>query len=112
VEQEITNFTWNKKKGKNKMEIKEITLDGIKNYVEHGIPPGDFLRAFLENDLKEAFFRADDENQKAMFEIVKYCYNEIPHICWGSPEKVRNWIEEKAKERKEKEEHEHSKTTS
>ena len=73
--------------------IPECTLDGIKRYVEDRIPPGGFLTAILENKLMESFLRADKENKEALFEIVSYCYNKLPIYCWGSPEKVENWLE-------------------
>ena len=55
-------------------------------------PTGGFLRAALENDLKETCFCADDRNQALLYLIVKYLYNEIPSKCWGSPEKVQAWL--------------------
>lgn len=73
--------------------IPALTIQGIKRYVEHHIPPGDFLRAVLENNLKESFGRADEYNKVALFDIVKYCYLEIPSNCWGSKEKVSAWLE-------------------
>ena len=77
-------------------------IDGIRRYVDERIPPGGFLTAVLENDLKEAFGRADDGNIAAMFGIVAYCYNEIPGVCWGSPERVKAWLtEEREVERPE-----------
>lgn len=68
------------------------TLDALKRYVEHGIPPGGFLIAVLSNDLKRAFSRADDINIANMYAIVKYIYNNIPSKAWGSPERVSEWI--------------------
>ncbi len=55
-------------------------------------PPGGFLRAVLENDLAGAFGRADDDNRRAMHDIVCYVYNELPSQCWGSPAKVAAWL--------------------
>jgi hypothetical protein len=72
--------------------IKPETLDGIRRYVDDHCPPGDFLEAVLSNDLKESCWRADDANLETLIEIVHYCYNMIPSVCWGSPEKVRNWL--------------------
>lgn len=51
------------------------------------------MRAVLENNLTEAFGRADMDNREAMFDIVQYCYNELPFVCWGSKEKVSKWLE-------------------
>lgn len=69
-------------------------VETINRYVEHGCQPGDFVLAVLENNLREAFMRADNYNTAHMQEIVRYCYNEIPGAAWGSPEKVRLWLEE------------------
>ena len=64
----------------------------LKLYVENKIPPGSFLLAVLRNDLRKACGRADYINKGRIFEIVEYCYNEIPSDCWGSPEAVKNWL--------------------
>ncbi len=73
-------------------DIPELTRDGLDNYVQHRIPPGGFLRAVLENNLREAFARADKHNRVAMFDIVCYCHWEIPGDCGGSPERVKAWL--------------------
>ena len=74
------------------MMIPENTLDGLKRYSQERIPPGSFLTSVLENDLLESFSWADKENREVLYEIVCYCYNELPYDCWGSPEKVRKWL--------------------
>ena len=73
--------------------IPKNTLEGLERYVKDRIHPGDFLQAVLENDLALSFSKADDENRKAMFEIVNYIYNIIPSKCWGSSEQVRRWLD-------------------
>jgi hypothetical protein len=75
--------------------IPQYTLDSLTRYVEHGIPPGSFLCAVLENNLVRAVGRADRENLAALPEIVKYIYNELPSTCWGSPARVNEYIESK-----------------
>lgn len=67
-------------------------VESLRLYVEEHVPPGDFLYAVLTNDLRESFGRADENNQAAMFEIVAYCWNKIPVQCWGSPERVKEWL--------------------
>lgn len=74
-----------------KFEIRNA-VQGINNYVQYGLAPGGFVKAVLSNDLKGAFGKADLNNRENMFEIVKYCYNEIPANCWGSNEAVQNWL--------------------
>jgi len=70
-----------------------LTRRGIDDYVERRRPAGNFLEAVLSNDLTNAINRADNENRKALVEIVRYCYWEIPHRCWGSPAKYAAWLE-------------------
>lgn len=52
---------------------------------------GRFVRAVLENNLKDAFMFADLKSRDNMFDIVKYLYNEAPAECWGDKEAVENW---------------------
>lgn len=72
--------------------------ESLEAYVATGRPVGGFLTAVLENDLKEAFGRADDQCTRNMRDIVAYCYNKLPIGCWGSPEAVSEWFALKQKE--------------
>lgn len=76
-------------------KIKPSILEGINAYVHQHCPPGGFLRVVLENDLQGAYTRADEENLAGLREIVQYLYWEVPHLCWGSPQKVEAWLEVK-----------------
>jgi len=85
--------------------------DGIKNYIVHKIPPGHFLTAIIQNDLKSAVERADDENLRNIPAYVAYFYNLAPHACWGSPEKMKLWLKrdlEKEVNQFEKTNHNHN----
>lgn len=64
-------------------------------YVEHKLPPGHFITAVLENDLMGAFGRADAQAIENIKHIICYCYNEIPSGCWGSKQKVKQWLNTK-----------------
>lgn len=72
--------------------MRDSTKSDIDRYVAVGCPPGDFLHAVLSNDLKESFARADEYNRDNLFSIVRYLYNEVPGLAWGSPEKVKLWL--------------------
>jgi hypothetical protein len=72
--------------------IESNMKEALDRYIEHGILPGDFLTAVLENNLSESFGRADEWNRQNLFQIVRYIYNEIPMDAWGSREKVRAWV--------------------
>jgi hypothetical protein len=76
-----------------KFYIPERMMGGIERWIQHGIPPGDFLMAVIENDLKGAVACADDENLPNLPAYVSYFYNKAPSPCWGSPEKAAAWIE-------------------
>jgi hypothetical protein len=74
-------------------EMIPATLMGsLRRYIEHRIPPGDFLLAVLRNDLREACARADEDSQRAIFHVVGWLYNEAPYGCWGSTERVEEWL--------------------
>ncbi len=72
--------------------IPEHMHNGVVLYILHRIDPGHFMVALMSNDLKEAFGRADQDNIAAMFNWVKWFYNEAPNQCWGSAGNVRNWL--------------------
>lgn len=76
------------------------TLQSLLDYVgvSHGrrIPTGGFLEAVLSNDLFGAIGRADTENSQAIHAICTFVYNRLPSGSWGSPERYRNWLSEKA----------------
>ena len=75
--------------------IPQRTIDAIYRYVEDGILPGGFLTAVLENNLRESMGRGDFENIAAIFPIVDILYNYAPANCWGSPEKIEKWLDDK-----------------
>ncbi len=69
---------------------------GMTRYIQQGIPPGDFLKAVLSNDLLGAMGRADVRNRERLYDIVGWVYNHAPSSCWGSPERVEKWIAERS----------------
>ena len=68
------------------------TLNSLAAYARDKCPTGGFLYAVLTNDLFEAIGRADDFNRAALFDICNYIYNELPLSCWGSKDKVKQWL--------------------
>ena len=67
---------------------------GVQRYIEDGIRPGSFLQSVISNYLMGAVCKADDINRGRMVDIVKFFYNEAPMSCWGSKEKMEQWIKE------------------
>ena len=72
--------------------IRADMLESIKRYVDDHEPRGDFLRAVISNNLRDAVWHADDENLRNLPAFVAYCHNVAPSACWGSPEKYNAWI--------------------
>jgi hypothetical protein len=64
---------------------------GLEAFILDGRIPGDFLSAVLRNDLKSAFWHADDTNEKRLREYVVFLYNHAPSACWGSAEAIGRW---------------------
>lgn len=62
-------------------------------YIVHGIKPGNFLEAIIDNDLREACGRADDHNTHALPYYVRFFYNEAPAGCWGYTGATAKWCE-------------------
>lgn len=79
--------------------VPDHTLGDLQRYVEYGQPIGGFLQAVLSNDLAESFGMADEINRESMFEIVKFCHVALPDLCWGTLEKVEDWINMAQEER-------------
>jgi len=71
--------------------IPERIHRALVEHIERGRPCGHFVTAVLDNDLREAIGRADDENIVALPLIVSWLYNRAPGQCWGSPEKRQAW---------------------
>lgn len=73
--------------------LPEHCRQGLLDYLRYGVPPGHFLTAVLSNDLTEACSRADEPNRRALYDYVYVLYNDAPCEAWGSPDKVRAWID-------------------
>lgn len=76
----------------NLLKIEQRFKESIDLYVQHRVPTGGFLRAVLENDLRNAIGSADMDAMDNLKHIVCYLYNEIPSNCWGNKERVEAWL--------------------
>ena len=72
--------------------IREDLYGALERYLNHGIMPGSFMTAVLENDLMESFGRADVSNSANLKNIVGYIYNNVPSNAWGSKERVKDYL--------------------
>ena len=75
--------------------IDDNIKEALNRYTQDRIPTGGFLTAVLENNLMEAMGRADTINRYNLYDICTYIYNELPGHIHGSPEKVKQHLENK-----------------
>ena len=78
------------------ISLSPYMLEELNDYINLHKPVCDFLFAVLENNLREAVGLADDHNKSNLPAYVAYLYNEAPSACWGSPEKVTAWLNERS----------------
>lgn len=71
--------------------IPERMQGALRRWVTEGIEPGGFVSAILENNLFEAFARADAENSLIIKNYLLFLYNHAPAGCYGSKEKCNAW---------------------
>ena len=74
-------------------KLPEHMQGGARRYIEHGIAPGHFLTAVLENNFVRAFMCADETNTARMRDWADWLYNDAPGGCHGSRDRVEAWIE-------------------
>lgn len=74
--------------------ISPFTIPSLVNYLLLGQKVGGFLTAFLENDLRAAVNKADNDNRRCIPKMVCALAGLQRDDCWGSPEKVKKWIEQ------------------
>ena len=72
--------------------IPNHTYQSLFSYIVHGLSPGGFVTAVLENDLQGAVARADDYNQAHLVAIVRFVAQHLPIGSYGSKENVRRWM--------------------
>jgi hypothetical protein len=83
--------------------IPESCREGLLRYLRYGIPPGLFLRAVLENNLLQAYYRGDAPNRAALAAYMFVLVTFAPIETWGSPRAVSEWIAKGANARAERE---------
>jgi hypothetical protein len=72
--------------------IPEHILHGVYAYVDQHQATGHFLACVLSNDLFGAVARADKEAGAALRELVVFITNEVPLNCYGSADKIKQWL--------------------
>ena len=71
--------------------IRDDMLESLEDYINYGLPTGDFLTAILQNDFVGALGHADTNNSENIQAYASFLYNKAPALCWGSKRKVKDW---------------------
>lgn len=73
-------------------KVPEHLRDGIYRYIVHGIKPGSFLLAVIQNDLFHAVGSAGEPlTLDDLRTVTRFFYWCAPAECFGSPEKFAAW---------------------
>ena len=73
-------------------EIPKRMQDALLRYVDDGVEPGSFLRAVIDNNLRDAVGCADSENLPLLHLYVAWFYNVPPAGCWGGAKQRAAWL--------------------
>ena len=73
--------------------LPEPLHEGVRHYIEHGQPTGDFLAAVIMGNRGEAAARADDVNARRLDDIFLFFEKCAPPECHGSVDKQVAWID-------------------
>jgi len=63
----------------------------LERYLNHGINPGGFLTAVLENDLSGAVMRADYVNKHYLVDIASFVFSRMPAASAGRVGAMDYW---------------------
>ncbi len=64
---------------------------GLRDYIQRGQIPGDYLQAVMANDLLEAVNRGDTYSHGYLGVLMAWLYNDAPGGCWGSRGIIAAW---------------------
>lgn len=70
--------------------VPEHLRAGLRRYIEHGVEPGGFLCAAIENDFVGAVSRWHGFHSGVQ-EVVSFLHNFMPPPAWGSKERRLAW---------------------
>jgi hypothetical protein len=74
-------------------KLPENFREPVRRYIEDGKRPGGALCAILANNLLDATCRLQPDLLSHLKDIVLWFHWEVPALCWGSPERVKTWLD-------------------
>lgn len=72
-------------------KVPEHLREGLARYVIHGIHPGSFLCAVIDNNLHGAIRYGDDDSLAGIKAIITFLWNSTPAACFGSKDRRFEW---------------------
>lgn len=73
--------------------IPEHCREGVRNFVERGLPGGSFLSSVFAGDLSGASARADSINAARLHDYTTFLSRYAPAEAWGTPENYQRWCQ-------------------
>lgn len=70
-------------------------IQGLENYILHGIPPGRYTECLLTGNLYGIVGAADHLNRNKVYDQAEWIAQNLPVMMYGSVEKYRDWINDK-----------------
>jgi len=83
-EQSIQEWVAEIEHGFKEYNLPDYMKPGVLRWVIDGVPPGSFLTAVFQNNLRYALMKADEQNSKCLSGWVKFVYHNVPSQCNGS----------------------------
>lgn len=65
----------------------------LEKFIDEGVRPGEFLEAFLTNDLFGTLANADFASRRRLADIANFIDSFVPGVCYGSKKTFDDWIE-------------------
>jgi len=74
------------------LQIPEYMHESLVHYIARRVPVGDFLQAVIENNLKVAATKADDQNREALAVYPVFLNMWAPSECHGHEFAYQMWL--------------------
>lgn len=88
-----SDVLWKKLKDKHD-GVPELIFGGIKRFFRYHLEPGAGLNAILSNDLRTTVQYCRNDVLESLRQIM-FLLNDLPSDCWGTQERVNDWISQR-----------------
>ncbi len=74
------------------LEIPEHLREPLGRFLVHGLHPGDFLKAVISNNLKQAVASGNDASLAGLRPLVMFMLNHAPAYAFGYSGAYQIWV--------------------